>query len=90
MLSNLKLASRYEGLVRDLVESGRYGSAREVLEDGLRLVEEREASRAGRLEALRRQIADGVSSGPPALLDMQAVKSEARRRHAAGASRRDD
>jgi antitoxin ParD1/3/4 len=77
------VGEHYEGLVRDLVRSGRYGSASEVMRDGLRLLEEREARRSARLEALRSSIREGLDSGPPEPLDMDEIRAEARRRRAA-------
>ena len=50
---NVVLTDRQEKLIEDLVNAGRYQNASEVLRDGLRLVEEREARNAARLEALR-------------------------------------
>jgi antitoxin ParD1/3/4 len=50
---NVVLTERQEELVETLVKSGRYQNASEVLRDGLRLVEQREAEDAGRLKALR-------------------------------------
>jgi antitoxin ParD1/3/4 len=46
---NVSIGDRWEGFVADIVRRGRYGSASEVVREGLRLVEEREA----RLIALR-------------------------------------
>ncbi len=46
---NVSLGARWEGFVENAVKDGRYGSASEVVREGLRLVEEREA----RLQALR-------------------------------------
>lgn len=57
------IGPRYEAMVRELVESGRYADASDVLRDSLRLLEEREAQRAARLEALRDEIRIGVESG---------------------------
>lgn len=48
-------------LVRELVDSGRYASASEVLRDGLRLLEEREEQRWAKLDALREAIREGRS-----------------------------
>ncbi len=79
----LHLGAHYERFVRDLVASGRYASASEVMRDGLRLVEEREQVRAAKLDALRRDIREGLDSGAPEPLDMAAIKAEARRRRAA-------
>ena len=50
---NVVLTKRQEELIEGLVKSGRYQNASEVLRDGLRLVEQREAEDAGKLEALR-------------------------------------
>ncbi len=46
---NVSIGKRWEAFVDAAVESGRYGSASEVIREGLRLVEEREA----KLQALR-------------------------------------
>lgn len=64
MPSSYNIGSRYENFVRDLVESGRYASASEVLRDSLRLLEEREEQRSAKLAALREAIREGVESGP--------------------------
>lgn len=83
MPSSYTLGAHYERFVRDLVASGRYASASEVMRDGLRLVEEREQIRAAKLDALRRDIREGLESGPAEPLDMAAIKSAGRRRMAA-------
>ncbi len=83
MPSSYTLGAHYERFVRDLVASGRYASASEVMRDGLRLVEEWEQIRAAKLDALRRDIRDGLESGPAEPLDMAAIKSAGRRRMAA-------
>src|SRR4029077_833441 len=56
---NVVLTERQEELIAALVKSGRYQNASEVLRDGLRLVEQREAEDEGKLKALR--AAAGVS-----------------------------
>jgi antitoxin ParD1/3/4 len=56
---NVSLGPRWEGFVTDIVEQGRYGSASEVVREGLRLVEEREA----KLNALRETIAASIERG---------------------------
>ncbi|WEJ12841.1 type II toxin-antitoxin system ParD family antitoxin [Sinorhizobium prairiense] len=63
MPASYSIGQYYEDLVRDLVESGRYASASEVVRDGLRLLEEREEQRQTRLQALRAEIAKGAESG---------------------------
>lgn len=64
MPASYSIGSRYETLVRKLVESGRYASASEVVRDSLRLLEEREEQRQAKLAALRNDIRKGVESGP--------------------------
>ena len=52
-----ELGKQLEGVVANLVESGRYNSKSEVLREGVRLIQEREA----RLAALDASIARGVA-----------------------------
>jgi antitoxin ParD1/3/4 len=47
------LTERQDALIEALVESGRYQNASEVLREGLRLIETREAENAAKLGALR-------------------------------------
>lgn len=82
MPSSYTLGGHYEAFVRSLVDSGRYASASEVMRDGLRLVEEREQRREAKLAALHRDIEEGLNSGPPEPLDMEAIKQEGRLRRA--------
>jgi antitoxin ParD1/3/4 len=46
--------------VEQLVSSGRYQNASEVLRDGLRLIQDREEARAAKLSALRAAVAVGM------------------------------
>jgi antitoxin ParD1/3/4 len=78
MPASYTLTQHYENMVRDLVKSGRYASASEVLRDGLRLLEEREEQREAKLAALREAIREGMESGPAVPLDMVDVISEAK------------
>lgn len=56
---NVSIGERWEGFVEEVVKSGRYGSASEVVREGLRLVEEREA----KLKALRDTIEASIARG---------------------------
>ena len=56
---NVSIGERWEGFVDRIVRSGRYGSASEVVREGLRLVEEREA----KLQALRATLAASIAAG---------------------------
>lgn len=57
---NVVLTDHHEQVIEDLVRSGRYQNASEVLREGLRLVEKREAEDKARLEALRASIQVGL------------------------------
>ena len=50
---NVVLTEQQADLVETLVRSGRYQNASEVLRDGLRLLQRREAEEKAKLEALR-------------------------------------
>ncbi len=56
---NVSIGERWEGFVESTVKSGRYGSASEVVREGLRLVEEREA----RLQALQNTLDASIAEG---------------------------
>ena len=58
---NVVLTDHQASLVQQLVDSGRYQNASEVLREGLRLVEQREAEDAYRLEALRSDTQIGLA-----------------------------
>jgi antitoxin ParD1/3/4 len=51
---NVVLTDHQQEVIESLVQSGRYQNASEVLRDGLRLVEQREAEDAIRLAALQK------------------------------------
>lgn len=55
---SVDLGDKLEGFVATLVESGRYNSKSEVLREGIRLVQEREARLAALDAAVARGIAD--------------------------------
>ena len=56
---NVSLGDRWENFVSDIVKLGRYGSASEVVREGLRLVEEREE----KLRALRAMLDKSFGEG---------------------------
>lgn len=56
---NLSVDPRWEEFIDDLVKTGRYASAAEVMHEGLRLVQEREA----KLKALRETIEAAIAEG---------------------------
>ena len=58
---NVSLGERWEDFVAAIVGEGRYGSASEVVREGLRLVEEREIKLKALRETLEASIARGGS-----------------------------
>ena len=58
MSSSYNLGDHFERLIQQLVEAGRYEDTREVLRDGLRMVEERERKLAALDAAIARGLAD--------------------------------
>src|SRR5215475_6648368 len=59
---NVVLTDHQEKLIDTLVGSGRYQNASEVLREGLRLVEQREAEDAAKLKVLRKAARAGFSA----------------------------
>lgn len=82
MPSSYNLGPRYEALVRDLVASGRYANASEVVRDAMRLMEEKEELRQARIEAMRQIVREGIESGPgvPAEIAFDQLESRWRER----------
>ncbi len=59
---NVVLTKHQEKLIETLVGSGRYENASEVLREGLRLVEQREAEDAAKLQVLREAVQVGLDA----------------------------
>ncbi len=79
--TSLSLGDHFVGFVDAQVESGRYGSASEVVRAGLRLLEEHEA----RVKALRGALIAGEESGPPQPFDNKAFLKRMNAGHARAA-----
>jgi len=80
---NVSLTSELENYVKTKVATGMYNSVSEVMREALRLMEERDAMQAVRLEALRQNINKGLDSleredSKP--LDMETIKAKGRAR----------
>lgn len=58
---NVVLTEHQEELIEELVSSGRYQNASEVLREGLRLIETRESEDRARLKALREAARAGIA-----------------------------
>ena len=64
--TSVNLSDHFCRFIDEQVETGRYGSASEVVRDGLRLLEERQI----RLDRLRNMLAEGEASGEAVPFDM--------------------
>ena len=80
---NISLTPQLEDMVKSKVNSGRYGSASEVVREALRLLEERDHIQSMRLEELRGEIKKGLESGAATPLDIGAIKARGRKKLAA-------
>jgi len=87
MTLNINLTPQLERLVRQKVSSGRYNSASEVVREALRLMEEQHELRALQLRRLRRDIRQGLESGPARPWSVAEMKREGRKRLASGGDR---
>ena len=80
---NVSIGERWEAFVERIVKEGRYGSASEVVREGLRLVEEREAKLRALRDMLNESIARGGSNSAEdidAMIDGLVAKSKAKSR----------
>lgn len=75
--TSISLGDHFASFIDMQVESGRYGSASDVVRAGLRLLEEHEA----RVKALQDALVAGEESGPPQPFDNQAFLKRMRERH---------
>jgi antitoxin ParD1/3/4 len=78
--TSISLGDHFERFIDDQIQSGRYGSASEVIRASLRLLEERE----GRIGALRQALIDGENSGDAGVYSIKDIKAKARRRAKSG------
>jgi antitoxin ParD1/3/4 len=73
--TSVVLGDHFAEFVDKQVESGRFGSASDVIRAGLRLLEDRET----RLTALRAALLEGEQSGRYGTLDMEQFLAEKRK-----------
>ncbi|MBV1911956.1 MAG: type II toxin-antitoxin system ParD family antitoxin [Kangiellaceae bacterium] len=78
---NISLTPQLEGYVKQKVSTGLYNSSSEVIREGLRLLEERDAMKNMKLEALRKSLNAGIDSldaGEGRSFDKEAIKAKGR------------
>ncbi len=71
--TSIVLGEHFDSFISTQIQDGRYGSASEVVRQGLRLLEEHEQ----KVEALRRALIEGEESGDAGILDMEEIRLEA-------------
>lgn len=76
--TTISLDTPFSEFVEQRVEEGRYASANEVVQAGLKLLEEQEAY----VEAIRAAIIEGEESGEPQPFDLAEFLAEMHRDHA--------
>jgi len=79
---NISLTPQLEEMIRQKVDSGLYNSASEVVRDALRLMDEKDRLRATKLDQLRQEIREGLSSGPATAWDGEEIKRKGRAKSA--------
>jgi len=79
---NINLTPQLEEMIRQKVDSGMYNSASEVVRDALRLMDEKDRLRAAKLDQLRQEIQEGLSSGPATAWDREEIKRKGRAKRA--------
>lgn len=72
--TSVSLGDHFAGFIDSQVQSGRYGSASDVVRAALRLLEEHEA----KVRALQAALIEGEESGEPQPFDFEAVKARKR------------
>jgi antitoxin ParD1/3/4 len=78
---NVSLTPQLENYVKQKVATGMYNSVSEVMREALRLLEERDAIKEMKLEALRRDLQEGIDEldrGEGSPLNMEDIKAKAR------------
>jgi len=86
MPSSVNLGEKLEAFISEAVKTGRYGSRSEVLREGVRLVQEREALMARTMAEIQKGI-DSAERGD--LHDLDEVADRLRKKYQAMAAKRD-
>ena len=74
----ISLTRELELLVEKKIKTGLYPTAREVIREGLRLLDERDRLYGARLGDLQKEIRKGLASGRPTAFNPDALKKKVR------------
>ena len=59
---NISLSDQFDSFIATSIDEGRYGNASEVVREGLRLLQQREAEDKAKIEWLRGAVQEGVDA----------------------------
>lgn len=76
----VSLTPELEAWIKEKVASGFYTSSSEVIREALRRLAQGEGREADRLDSLKKDIREGLDSGPSSPLDFDELKDKARKR----------
>ncbi|OKO98803.1 type II toxin-antitoxin system ParD family antitoxin [Xenorhabdus eapokensis] len=75
-ITSISMGKQLDGFVQRMIESGRYGSASEVMRSALRLLEQQEYQD----EVIRNAVIEGLESGESALT-LREIAEQRKQRH---------
>ena len=78
--TSVSLGNHFAGFIDEQVQTGRYGTASDVVRAGLRLLEDHETM----VRALEAALATGENSGEPSPFDFDAFKARKRAEYERG------
>ena len=78
---NVSLNPHFNEFINNLISSGQYNSASEVIREALRLLEQQKATEQETIEYFRREIQKGIDSGASTSWNKDEILAKARQRH---------
>lgn len=77
---NVSLNPHFDNFINNLIASGQYNSASEVIREALRLLEQKKTTEQEKIDFMRREIQKGIDSGPSTPWNKEEFLKEARKR----------
>ncbi len=78
---NVSLTPHFTAFVAEMMESGNYSSASEVIREGLRLLEQKKKEDEARITMLRGALTEAEKSGPSVAWNLKSFLAEAREQY---------